>query len=160
MKTADLRPGARGRLKHRNFGRAAAVDHGHALAPFEAGGNCGNRIVGNGDENQVAAINHILRVRSRPATSNPCRQLFGRSRAAAGGGADALPALRHAPSKALGYAAGADKADARQNLILLLHLVNLSRRSLSHFASSAQDCANTLQTSAPSAAPAARWLRN
>src|SRR5471030_2747812 len=124
MKTADPRARARGRLKHRYFGCAATVDHSHALAPFEACDDGGNRIVGDGEKNQVGTIDDILRVRCRAAIGNWCRQLLGRAYAAAGGGDDAVFGLREAPSEAFGDAAGTDETDARWNLNLPLHLVH------------------------------------
>ena len=127
MKTADFGAGARGRFKHRDFGRSAAVDHSHALAPFEARGNRGNRIVGNGDENQIGAVDNILRVGRRPATRNPRRQLFGRTHAAAGGSDDAVLAPGQTPGEGFGHASRADETNAALNLSLLLHKVHLSQ---------------------------------
>jgi len=127
MKAARLRTLVRRGSERRYFCRAARVDHGHPLPPLDARCDRGNRIVGDGDENQIRAIGDVLRLRARPATGYPDGQLFGRIQTAAGGSDDLVPALRQAPGEALGDAARADEADTKRNLILLLHVVHLTQ---------------------------------
>ena len=112
MKTAHQCTVATGPGQSAHLSHTTAVHGRHARPPPQCCRGGGNGAVRGGDKDQVAAVDHRLRV-GRHAAVDGTGQYTGIGRCGTGDGAHAQADASQAPGKCFTQAASADKTDAK-----------------------------------------------